>query len=206
MKSLYRRKIFIFNFNVVFIYKVQHMCELPASHLKVHATIEKGLADEQGIFADFFGSLRRLFCSWRCLFSLVACICRWELYSLIGSVAKGPKFRPQNVLNSCQKLVLVYLSYGLLNFPLPFWLILQKPYNLATLARVLCSPAMPFIMPLKFKILYMKMTLKYKINIFRHYQRYYISPLKPSAGLPIPSLMRHFILSTIFCCSFIGII
>jgi hypothetical protein len=29
---------------------------LLASHLKVHATIEKGLADEQGVFADFFCS------------------------------------------------------------------------------------------------------------------------------------------------------
>jgi hypothetical protein len=37
------------------------MCVFPASHLKVHAAIEKGLADEQSDFAD-------LFCSWRCLF------------------------------------------------------------------------------------------------------------------------------------------
>jgi hypothetical protein len=28
----------------------------PASHLKVHATIEKGLADELSAFADFFCS------------------------------------------------------------------------------------------------------------------------------------------------------
>jgi hypothetical protein len=50
MKS-HRRKIVIYNFDVVFIYKIQQMCVLPASHLKVHATIEKGLADEQGVFA-----------------------------------------------------------------------------------------------------------------------------------------------------------
>jgi hypothetical protein len=43
-------------------------------------------------------------------------------------------------------------------------------------------------MSLKFKILNMKTTLKYKINIFRQYLRYYIFLLKPSAGLP--SLMR----------------
>jgi hypothetical protein len=46
MKSLYRRKIFIFNFNVLFIYKTSLMYVIPASHLKVHAAIEKGLADE----------------------------------------------------------------------------------------------------------------------------------------------------------------
>jgi hypothetical protein len=39
------------------------MCVFPDSHLKVHATIEKGLADEQKVFAD-------VFCSWRRLFSL----------------------------------------------------------------------------------------------------------------------------------------
>jgi hypothetical protein len=33
-------------------------------------------------------------------------------------------------------------------------LIWQNTYDLATLARVLCSPARPFIMPLKFKIKY----------------------------------------------------
>jgi hypothetical protein len=35
---------YIPNFNVVFIYKLEHtgMCVFPASHLKVHATIEKG--------------------------------------------------------------------------------------------------------------------------------------------------------------------
>jgi hypothetical protein len=30
------------------------MCVLPASHLKVHATIEKGLADEQGVLRISF--------------------------------------------------------------------------------------------------------------------------------------------------------
>jgi hypothetical protein len=59
---------------------------------------------------------------------------------------------------------------------------------LATLARALCSPARPFIMPIIFQILKMKMTLKYKINIFWQYLGYNICPLKPSAGLP--SLMR----------------
>jgi hypothetical protein len=49
MKSLYRRKIVISNFNVVFIYKIQQICVLPASHLKVHVTIEQGLADENSI-------------------------------------------------------------------------------------------------------------------------------------------------------------
>jgi hypothetical protein len=69
-------------------------------------------------------------------------------------------------------------------------LIWQKTYDLATLAKALCSPARPFIMSIIFQILNMKMTLKYKINIFRQYlgYRYYICPLKPSAGLPI--LMR----------------
>jgi hypothetical protein len=67
-------------------------------------------------------------------------------------------------------------------------LIWQKTYDLATLARALCSPARPFIMSIIFQILKMKMTLKYKINIFRQYLGYYICPLKPSAGLPI--LMR----------------
>jgi hypothetical protein len=43
MKSLYRRKIFISNFNVVFINKIQQMCVLPASHLKVHSTLRRDL-------------------------------------------------------------------------------------------------------------------------------------------------------------------
>jgi hypothetical protein len=47
MKSLYCRKIVMSNF----IYKIQQMCVLPASHLKVHAAIEQGLADEQSVFA-----------------------------------------------------------------------------------------------------------------------------------------------------------
>jgi hypothetical protein len=70
------------------------MCVLLAYHFKVHATIEKGLADEQGVFADFF-------CSWRRLYLLLAasvfssCMCL-----LMSSVAKGPKFQPQNFLNS----------------------------------------------------------------------------------------------------------
>jgi hypothetical protein len=32
------------------------MFVLPASHFKVHATIEQGLADEQSVFADLFCS------------------------------------------------------------------------------------------------------------------------------------------------------
>jgi hypothetical protein len=36
---------------------------------------------------------------------------------MIDSVAKGSKFRPQNFLNSCQKLVLVYKSSRLLTSP-----------------------------------------------------------------------------------------
>jgi hypothetical protein len=51
-----------FQFNVVFIYKTSDMCVFPASHLKVHAAIKKGLADEQSVYADFF-------CSWRHPFS-----------------------------------------------------------------------------------------------------------------------------------------
>jgi hypothetical protein len=34
------------------------MCAFPASHFKVQAAIEKGLADEGSVFADYF-------CSWR---------------------------------------------------------------------------------------------------------------------------------------------
>jgi hypothetical protein len=36
---------------------------------------------------------------------------------MIDSLAKVSKFRPQNILNSCQKLVLVYNSPGLLISP-----------------------------------------------------------------------------------------
>jgi hypothetical protein len=39
------------------------MCVFPASHLEVHAANEKGLADEQSSFADFFCSWQRLFFS-----------------------------------------------------------------------------------------------------------------------------------------------
>jgi hypothetical protein len=67
-------------------------------------------------------------------------------------------------------------------------LIWQKAYDLATLAMALCSPGRPFIMSIIFQILKMKMTLKYKINIFRQYLGYNICPMKPPAGLPI--LMR----------------
>jgi hypothetical protein len=88
MKTQYRGKIFIFNFNVIFIYKTSHMCVFPASHLKVHAAIEKGLADEQSVFADFFCSWRHLFCSWRHPFSPGG---------LKDSVAKWPKFQPKNI-------------------------------------------------------------------------------------------------------------
>jgi hypothetical protein len=65
---------------------------------------------------------------------------------MIDSVAKGSKFRPQNFLNSCQKLVLVYKSSIVYLFPLQYWMIWKKTYDLATLARALCSPARPFIM------------------------------------------------------------
>jgi hypothetical protein len=64
------------------------MCVFPASHLKVHAAIEKGLADDQSVFADFFCSWRRLFCFWRHPFSLD---------DLNDSVAKRPKFQPKNI-------------------------------------------------------------------------------------------------------------
>jgi hypothetical protein len=53
----------------------------------VHATIEKGLADKQNFFAEFFCSWRRLFCSWRYPFSPDG---------LKDSVAKWPKFQPKN--------------------------------------------------------------------------------------------------------------
>jgi hypothetical protein len=57
------------------------MCVFMASHLKVHAANEKGIADEQSILADFF-------CSWRHPFSPDG---------LKDSVAKRPKFQPKNI-------------------------------------------------------------------------------------------------------------
>jgi hypothetical protein len=57
------------------------MCVFPAPHLKVHAANEKGLADEQSSFADFF-------CSWRHPFSPDG---------MSDSVAKGSKFQPKNI-------------------------------------------------------------------------------------------------------------
>jgi hypothetical protein len=83
MKSLFSHKIFIFIFNVIFMYKTSHMCVFPASHLKVHAANEKGLADEQSSFADFF-------CSWRHPISPDG---------MRDSVAKGSKFQPTGLLN-----------------------------------------------------------------------------------------------------------
>jgi hypothetical protein len=70
------------------MYKTSHMCVFLASHLEVHAANEKGLADEQSSFADFFCSWRRLFCSWRHPFSPGG---------MRDSVAKGPKFQPKNI-------------------------------------------------------------------------------------------------------------
>jgi hypothetical protein len=64
------------------------MCVFQASHLKVHAAIEEGLADEQIVFADLFCSWLHLFCSW------------WHPFStdcLKDSVAKGPKFQLKNM-------------------------------------------------------------------------------------------------------------
>jgi hypothetical protein len=92
MKSLFSRKIFILNFNVVFIYryKTSHMCVVLASHLKVHAANEKGLADEQSSFGNFFCSRRRLFCSWRHPFSPDG---------MRDSVANGSKFQHTGLLN-----------------------------------------------------------------------------------------------------------
>jgi Sec-independent protein secretion pathway component TatC len=56
MKSLYSRKIFIYPFNVVFMSKnltfVRYV--FPASHWKVYAAIEPGLAREQRVFAGVF--------------------------------------------------------------------------------------------------------------------------------------------------------
>jgi hypothetical protein len=70
------------------MYKTSHMCVFPASHLKVHAANEKGLADEQSSFADFFCSWRRLVCSWRHPFSPDG---------MRDSVAKGSKFQLKNI-------------------------------------------------------------------------------------------------------------
>jgi hypothetical protein len=39
------------------MYKTSHMCVFPASHLKVHATNEKGLADEQSSFSFALGGI-----------------------------------------------------------------------------------------------------------------------------------------------------
>jgi hypothetical protein len=61
--------------------KTSHMCVFPASHLKVPASNEKGLADEQSSFADFF-------CSWRHPFSPDG---------MRDSVARGSKFQPKNI-------------------------------------------------------------------------------------------------------------
>jgi hypothetical protein len=72
------------------------MCVLPASHLKVHATIEKGLADEQGVLWVSFALGGAYFPLGGSDFSS----CMHLPMSLISSVAKGPKFRPQNFLNS----------------------------------------------------------------------------------------------------------
>jgi hypothetical protein len=55
------------------------MCVFPASHLKVHVTNEKGLANKQSSFADFF-------CSWRHPFSPDG---------MRDSVAKGAKLQPK---------------------------------------------------------------------------------------------------------------
>jgi hypothetical protein len=54
MKYLHGRKVFIFNFNVVFMYKIQHMYVFPASHFEVHAAIEPGRAREQNICHVYF--------------------------------------------------------------------------------------------------------------------------------------------------------
>jgi hypothetical protein len=54
MKFLYSRKLFIFHFNVIFIYKIEHMYVLPASHLNVHAAFEPRRAGEQSVFAVLF--------------------------------------------------------------------------------------------------------------------------------------------------------
>jgi hypothetical protein len=70
------------------MYKTSNMCVFPASQLKVHTTNEKGLADEQSSFADFFGSWRCLFCSWRHPFSPDG---------MRDSVVKGSKFQPKNI-------------------------------------------------------------------------------------------------------------
>jgi hypothetical protein len=47
--------IFFFTFKVVFIFKNVKMYACPASHLKVHASIEKGLAGEQSAILALCG-------------------------------------------------------------------------------------------------------------------------------------------------------
>jgi hypothetical protein len=74
----------------------------------VHVPFEPGRAGEQSLFPWVFCSERHPFCSWRCL---IFSPCPWELYDLLGSVAKGPKFHPQNIKMSFQKLLLVYLIF-----------------------------------------------------------------------------------------------
>jgi hypothetical protein len=68
-------------------YIKHRICVFPASHLKVHAAIEKGLAHEKSVFADFF-------CSWR-RFLLLAT--SFFSRGLKDSVAKGPKFQLKNI-------------------------------------------------------------------------------------------------------------
>jgi hypothetical protein len=116
---------------------------LPESHLKVHAATEKVLADELIVFAGFFFALGS------------------PILLLVVSIFSSSMGLPMRTLwpdrQCCQEAkisaakhldflskISTGISTGLLNFPLPFSLIWQKTYDLATLARALCSPARPF--------------------------------------------------------------
>jgi hypothetical protein len=66
------------------------MYVLPASHLKVHATIEKGLADEQTVFAGFFALGGPYFALCGVFFLQLHALA--DENCLIGSVVRGRKF------------------------------------------------------------------------------------------------------------------
>jgi hypothetical protein len=92
------------------------MYVFPASHFKMQAAIEVFFP----VFLFWAASILLLAVSY---FLQLSALANEKLYGLLGSVAKGPKFRPQTIQISFQKLLLVLLSTGILNFLLPFWLI-----------------------------------------------------------------------------------